>query len=363
MKSTTNEERKTIDEDAPVLVTGATGYVAGWLVKRLLDAGHTVHAAVRDPRNAEKLRHLDRLAEAAPGRIRYFAADLLQPGSYAEAMEGCQLVFHTASPFTLDVRDPVKQLIEPAQQGTRNVLEQATATASVRRVVVTSSCAAIYGDNADLQAAPGGVFTEEVWNTSSSADHQAYSYSKTLAEQEAWRIAEAQDRWDLVTVNPSLVLGPGINPHGTSESFNIIKQFGDGTLKTGVPRMGFGVVDVRDLAEAHYRAGFTPAAKGRYIVSGHDADLADFRKPLREAFGDAYPFPRAEAPKWLIWLVGPLVNKAMTRKMISRNVGLPFRADNSKGKEELGLTYRPLDDSLVEFFQQMVDVGAVQPRA
>ena len=358
-----NDNGATIDNESPVMVTGATGYVAGWLVKKLLDEGHTVHAAVRDPKNTEKLKYLDALAAQAPGTIRYFAADLMQPGSYAEAMKGCQLVFHTASPFTLDVRDPMKQLVEPAQQGTRNVLEQANQTASVRRVVVTSSCAAIYGDNADLAAAPNEVFTEAVWNTSSSAEHQAYSYSKTLAEKEAWKIAEAQDRWDLVTVNPSLVLGPGINPHGTSESFNIIKQFGDGTLRSGVPRMGFGVVDVRDLAEAHYRAGFTPAAQGRYIVSGHDADLADFRKPLQEAFGAAYPFPRGEAPKWLIWLVGPLVNKAMTRKMISRNVGLPFRADNSKGKKELGLTYRPLDDSLVEFFQLMVDVGAVQPRA
>ncbi|MEM7585604.1 MAG: NAD-dependent epimerase/dehydratase family protein [Acidobacteriota bacterium] len=347
----------TIDPQAPVMVTGATGYVAGRLVETLLEKGHTVHAAVRDPENRGKLKFLDALAERLPGSIRYFKSDLLEPGSYADAMAGCELVFHTASPFTVDVKDPLKELIEPAKLGTRNVLEQANQTSTVKRVVVTSSCAAIYGDNADLAATPDGVFTEEVWNTSSSLEHQAYSYSKTLAEREAWEIQGRQDRWDLVTVNPSLVMGPGINPHGTSESFSIMKQFGDGTLKAGAPRWGMGVVDVRDLAEAHYRAGFTPEAQGRYIVSGHNSDLGDLAAPLRERFGNAYPFPTRTLPKWLLWLVGPMVNSAMTRRSVSRNVGLPWKADHSKGVRELGLSYRPLAETIGDFFQQMVDAG------
>ena len=349
---------RTIDPQAPIMVTGATGYVAGRLVEKLLQKGHTVHAAVRDPDNRKKLQYLDRLAEALPGSIRYFKTDLLEQGSYAEAMFGCELVFHTASPFTIDVHDPVRELIQPAKLGTRNVLEQANLTPTVQRVVVTSSCAAIYGDNADLKRTPDGVFTEEIWNTSSSVEHNAYSYSKMVAEREAWEINGQQDRWDLVTINPTLVMGPGINPHGTSESFNMMKQYGDGTLKAGVPRWGFGIVDVRDLAEAHYNAGFTPEAKGRYIVSGHNSDLADLAAPLREHFGTAYPFPTRTMPKWLVWLVGPLANKAMTRKAISLNVGLPWKGDNSKGVRELGLSYRPLDETLVDFFQQMVDSGA-----
>jgi nucleoside-diphosphate-sugar epimerase len=351
-----------IDPNAPVMVTGATGYVAGWLVKKLLEKGHTVHAAVRDPDNEDKLRFLNGLAAEAPGSIRYFKADLMELGSYAEPMQDCELVFHTASPFTLDVDDPVTDLIEPAEQGTGNVLEQANRTPSVKRIVVTSSCAAIYGDNIDLRSTPDGVFTEEIWNTSSSVDYQPYSYSKTVAEREAWAIHDAQDRWDLVVINPSLVMGPGINPHGTSESFKIMKRFGDGTLKTGVPRMGFGVVDVRDLAEAHYRAGFTPEAEGRYIVSGHDSDLADLAIPLRREFGDRYPIPKRTMPKWLIWLVGPMIDKTLTRKMISRNIGLPFRADNSKGVRELGLSYRPVEETVVDFFQQMVDSGVFDLR-
>jgi len=119
--------------------------------------------------------------------------------------------------------------------GTRNVLEEVNRTPSVKRVVLTSSCAAIYGDNADLKNTPNGIFTEDIWNTSSSLEQQAYSYSKTLAEKEAWKINKKQTRWDLVTINPSLVVGPGINPHATSESFKLVKQFGDGSMKAGAP--------------------------------------------------------------------------------------------------------------------------------
>ena len=228
-----------IDKSKPILVTGATGYVAGWLVKKLLEEGLTVHAAVRNPDNKKKTAHLDELAANSPGTIKYYKADLLDSGSYAEAMAGCELVFHTASPFIASVKDPQKELIDPAKLGTRNVLEEANRTESVKRIVLTSSCAAIYGDNVDLKSTPNGVFTEEVWNTSSSIDHQAYSYSKLLAEKEAWRINESKSRWDLVVINPSLVMGPAVNPKTiTSESFRLLKQFGDGTLKSGVPKMG-----------------------------------------------------------------------------------------------------------------------------
>jgi dihydroflavonol-4-reductase len=339
------------------MITGATGYVAGWIVKRLLEAGLTVHAPVRDPNDPAKLRYLDEIAASAPGEIRYFQADLLDDGAYDEAMAGCSVVFHTASPFVIDVRDPQKELVDPAKLGTRNVLEAANRTPSVRRVVLTSSCAAIYGDNADLDETPDGVFTEDIWNTSSSLEHQPYSYSKTVAEREAWRIHDAQDRWDLVVINPSLVIGPGINPYATSESFKLVKQLGDGSMKPGAPRIGFGVVDVRDLAEAHVRAAFTPGASGRYITSGHNSDVFELATALLDRYGDDYPIPRRTMPKWLVWLVGPLVNKAMTRRMVSLNVDRPWRADNSKGVRELGLTYRPLKTSIEDFFQQMIDSG------
>ena len=348
-----------VDKTKPVMITGATGYVAGWIVKKLLDEGLTVHAPVRDPDNPEKLTYLNRIAAAAPGEIKFFKADLLNAGSYGEAMAGCRIVFHTASPFMVHVVDPQKELVDPAQLGTRNVLEEVNRSPSVTRVVLTSSCAAIYGDNADLKETPDGVFTEAIWNTSSSLAHQPYSYSKTVAEKEAWKINERQTQWDLVTINPSLVIGPGINPRATSESFKLVRQLGDGSMKAGAPRMGFGAVDVRDLAEAHFRAAFIPEAKGRYIVSGHNTDLLAMAQTLIDRYGDDYPVPRKAMPKWLVWLVAPMVNKALTRKIVSLNVNLPWRGDNGKSVRELGMQYRPLKASMVDFFQQMIDSGLV----
>ena len=349
-----------IDKAKPVMITGATGYVAGWIVKKLLEEGLTVHAPVRNPENAQKIQHLNKIADDTPGTIKFFKADLLDEGSYAEAMFGCQTVFHTASPFKIDVVDPQKELVDPAKLGTRNVLEEVNRTDTVGRVVLTSSCAAIYGDNADLKDTPDGLFTEEIWNTSSSLDHQPYSYSKTLAEKEAWKLNEKQTRWDLVTINPSLVIGPGITPYATSESFKIVKQFGDGSAKAGAPRIGCGVVDVRDLAEAHFKAAFLPEAQGRYIISGHNTDFPSMAEALFEKFGNDYPIPRKVMPKWLVWLVAPMINKALTRKWVSRNVNLPWIGDNSKGVRELGMQYRPMEDSMIDFFQQLIDSGQLK---
>lgn len=347
----------TVDTSASVLVTGATGYVAGWIVKELLEAGCTVHAPVRDPSNAGKLAHLTTIADASPGTIKFFKADLLEDGSYDEAMKGCAVVFHTASPFTVDVKDAQKQLIEPAVQGTRNVLEAANRTDTVRRVVLTSSCAAIYGDNADVAKAPGGRVDESIWNTSSSLEHNAYSYSKTLAEKAAWEIAGKQDRWTLVAINPALVIGPALQERPTSESFNLIRQLGDGTMKSGAPKWGFGVVDVRDLAQAHLAAAFKPDANGRNIVFGHESDLFEMSQLLKDKFGDKYPLPARAAPKWLVWLLAPFAGGGLTRKLVANNVGIEWHGDNSKGKRELDMTYRPLKTSMEEMFEQMIEAG------
>jgi nucleoside-diphosphate-sugar epimerase len=122
-----------------------------------------------------------------------------------------------------------------------------------------------------------------------------------------------------------------------------------------------GVVDVRDLAEAHFRAAVTPSAKGRHITSGHNTDFPEMANALRQHFGDAYPFPKKALPKWLVWLVGPIMDAGLTRKMVNLNVNHAWRADNSKSVRELGVTYRPLEESMVEFFQQMIDAGTVSP--
>ena len=223
-------------------------------------------------------------------------------------------------------------------------------------MVVTSSCAAIYTDALDTINAPNGRLNEAVWNTTASIDYQPYSWSKTLAEKKAWEIAESQSQWDLVVVNPCLVLGPALNPkYTTSESNNILKMLGDGQMKMGAPRMGTGVVDVRDVALAHYKAGVSPTAKGRYITAAHETNFLDMGMELLPKYGDKYPLPKKAIPKWLIMIVGPLTNKAFTRKFIRNNVDVPWKVDNSKIKKELGIEFRPLRETMEDAFQAMID--------
>jgi nucleoside-diphosphate-sugar epimerase len=346
-----------IDPEAPVLVTGGRGYIASWIVRYLLEEGRTVRATVRDPSRATGLEHLHRLADAHPGRLTLHAADLLEDGSFTEPMTDCELVIHTASPFLVGrIRDPQAQLIRPALEGTQNVLGSVNATPSVRRVVLTSSVAAIYGDNIDMRGKD--QFTERDWNTTSSEQHQPYSYSKTVAERAAWDLQSQQDRWDLVTIHPGLVLGPSLTTASDSGSMTTMGHFVDYSMAFGAPALPMSIVDVRDTARAHLQAGFTPAAHGRYIATAETLSLLEIGRVLRKSFGPRLSFPRFEAPKVLVKLGAPTAG--LTREFVQQNVGYPVRFDNSRTRSELDIEFRPAKQSVSEQYQQMIDDGLVR---
>lgn len=351
-----------VNKDLPVLVTGASGYIAGWIIKYLLEEGYTVHGTVRNPNKTDSVAHLQRIAANAPGTLKLFKADLLDKGSFHAAAEGCGVVMHTASPFIIEgFTDANAALVQPAVDGTRNVLEAVNAASTVTRVVLTSSVAAVFGDNIDLQKVESGKFSEADWNTTSTVDHNPYQYSKVAAERAAWDICKTQNRWDMVTINPSMVYGPALTSNSQSASIDTLRQMGDGRLRTGVPRLLYGVVDVRDVAKAHVLAAFTPSASGRYIVSNTELSMLEIARILKNHFGGKYPFPRMEVPKLMVWLVGPLMGP-VTRDFISKNVGLPLRINNSRGRNELGLTYIPVEQTFKEHFQQILDDGLVKQR-
>ena len=341
---------KQIDKKCPVLVTGATGYVAGCLVEELLKLGLTVNAAVRDKKSESKLKYLNELAKVLPGKINYFQADLLHDTSYDDAIAGCELVFHTASPFSFKVEDPQFDLLDPAILGTRNVLASANKEKSVKRIVLTSSVAAMIGDQKDSLDMPNREITEEFWNTTSSLLHRPYSFSKVMAEKEAWRLSKQQSKWDLVTINPTFVMGPGINPFGTSESFDIFNGFLNGDYKIGVPDLKMACVDVRDVARAHVKAGFIPSASGRYIISGHNSAFMRIGEILKK-LDPSLVIGEKILPKWFMWLIAPKINS--TRKEIATSIGYPFNAVNLKSINDLNMEYLPLEKTISDWLCQL----------
>ena len=271
-------------------------------------------------------------------------------------MQGCSVVFHTASPFAFGVKpeDVPEKLLDPAVEGTRSVLESVGKTPSVKKVVLTSSCYAILTDAADCYDAPDNKVTEEQWNTTASKTYNPYAYSKKLAEQAAWEMADAQSHYQLVVINPSWVMGPGLQVHPGSESNQFLKMIGDGTMKQGTIALGVFVVDVRDVAQAHVRAAFMDKAQGRYICSGHNCTMLDMAQPIAEKFPD-YPVPKS-SPHWILaWLLAPLFG--MTRRQIWRGMGYMPTLDNGKSKKDLELDYRDLATTMCDMFQQAVDAG------
>ncbi|BCU63893.1 dihydroflavonol-4-reductase [Acinetobacter bouvetii] len=343
----------------PILVTGATGYIASWVIKQLLEKGHTVHATVRDLNKKKSFAHLEKIANQSSGSLQLFQANLLESGSFDQAMQGCEVVLHMASPFVVtNYKDAVKDIIEPAVLGTENVLNSVNSTESVKRVVVTSSIASTYGDAIDIRQTANNEFDESHWNTSSSETHQPYPYSKVMAERKAWDMQKAQTRWDLVCINPALVLGPSLTPSTQSGSVEVLQQFANGMTLAGVPPMWNGIVDVRDVADAHLQAAFNPKAENRYIISGGTLSLLEMGKILRQHFGNKFPFPRNQLPKAAFKLLGPFIG--FSKSFVELNMGYPIYFNADKSKKDLGIHYRNIETSLVEHFQQLLDDGVVK---
>jgi nucleoside-diphosphate-sugar epimerase len=345
----------------PFVVTGASGYAASWVVAELLRRGATVRATVRDPSNREKCKHLLDMGESLPGALELVKADLLDQGSFDDVVEGAAAVIHTASPFLIGrIKDAEAQLIRPAVQGTRNVLDAVNKADSVTKVVLTSSVAAVYGDAGDLIDGPRDVFTEDDWNTTSSAEHQPYNYSKTMAEKAAWAMQRGQSRWRLATINPGFILGPSKTPRADSESIKFMRDMLKGVYKLGAPPLCFGVVDVRDVARAHVEAAVRPDAEGRYILVAEAHTFLEIGEILRQQLGKGYPLPKAEIPKPILYLVGP--TQGFSWKFWRRNAGYRVAFDNRRSREELGIEYAPVSETLKEHAEQLLEASAASRR-
>jgi dihydroflavonol-4-reductase len=281
-----------------VLVTGGSGFIASYCIAQLLAAGHQVHTTVRNLNREADVRAMLREAGAEAGeRLSFFAADLVSDAGWREAAAGCEYVLHVASPLLQSVPRDEDELIVPARDGTLRVL-RASREAGVKRVVLTSSFAAI-GHGQKPQQAP---FNETNWTDVNGRDASPYAKSKTLAERAAWDFVANRDAaLELSVINPVMVLGPVVGPD-YSAPILLVKRLMDGAVP-GCPRLYFGIVDVRDIADLHIRAMTDPAAKGeRFLAAAGDfVSIRQIAEVLKDRLGTAARrVPTREVPNWLV---------------------------------------------------------------
>ncbi|KAJ6939939.1 cinnamoyl-CoA reductase 10 [Populus alba x Populus x berolinensis] len=308
-------------EKGRVCVTGAGGFLGSWLLKVLLSKNYLVHGTVRDPAD-EKYAH-SKTIDKASENLKLFKADLLDYNSLCSAIKGCEGVFHVASP----VPSTTVELIEPAVKGTLNVL-RACDEAKVKRVVIVSSVVAVCMN----PSLPKGQVTDENWWSDKEycrATKNWYCLSKTEAESEAWEFAK-RSGLDVVTICPSLILGPNLHSAVSASSKVLIKLLREGyeSLENKLRHL----VDVRDVAEALLLVYEKPEAEGRYICTAHEIRTEDLVEKLRNIYPN-YNYP-----------------KSFTEEEEGINL-------SSEKLQRLGWSYRPLEETLIDSVESYQKTG------
>ena len=336
-----------------VLVTGGSGFIGSHCILQLLEKGHEVRTTVRNLSREPEVRAMLKAGGAEPGsRLSFFAADLMKDEGWAEAARGCDYVLHVASPFPPGVPKHEDELIVPAREGALRAL-RAARDAGVRRVVLTSSFAAIgYGHSPRNKP-----FDETDWTNLDGGDIAPYTKSKTIAERAAWDfIAREGNGLELAVVNPVGVLGPVLGPD-YSTSIQIVKRMMDGAMP-GCPKLGFGLVDVRDVADLHIRAMTDPAANGeRFLaISGDYVWMRDIARALKARLGKAAAkVPTRQLPNWLVFIAAMRMPEL---KLVLPELGKEKHATGEKATRLLGWHPRSWEQSALDTAESLMKLDA-----
>ena len=328
-----------------VLVTGGTGFVGSWAIVELLRRGYRVRTTVRNLARESDVRSMI-ATQTNPEPLVFTQANLLEDRGWDEAMTGVDFVLHVASPMPIgEYRG--QDVITPARDGTLRVMRAAHA-AEVKRVVITSSTAA--ASPADKS---GGVVADEtIWTDLPDKEIYNYPRSKTLAEQDAWGFVEANKGMELATVLPAQIQGPVLG-NDYSPSVEIVAMMLKGKLPA-VPRIGFGIVDVRDLVDLHIRAMTVPEAAGeRFIASSDFLWFKDIARILRNNLGElATKVSTRTLPDFVV-RIGALFNAEL--KQLAPNLGVREIASSAKAERMLDWKPRPAACAIVDTAHSLVD--------
>ena len=336
-----------------VLVTGGSGFVGSHVILQLLSAGHQVRTTVRSLKREDDVRGMLRNGGADPGdRLSFRVADLEHDEGWAAAAAGCDYVIHPASPIPAVAPKTEDELIVPARDGVLRVLK-ASRDARVRRVVFTSTCGAIYYGHPPRKE----PFDETSW-TNLDGEMSAYVRSKAIAERAAWDFLAAEGGGlEMSVVNPSGIFGPVLGPDFSS-SIELVKRLMNGA--PGCPRIYFGVVDVRDVADLHLRAMTNPAAKGeRFIaVSGEAMSMLDIAKVLKRRLGDAAKkVPTRQLPNWFVRLAARFDPSMRPLLPLLGNIR---NATSAKAERVLGWRPLPREEAIVATAESLLKFGVVR---
>jgi nucleoside-diphosphate-sugar epimerase len=335
-----------------VLVTGGSGFVGAHVILQLLGAGQQVSTTVRNLNRESSVRAMLQAGQEPGDRLAFFAADLESDAGWREAVAGCEYIVHVASPISAIAPKHENDLIVPAREGTLRVL-RAARDANVKRVVLTSTCGAVYYGHPPRNT----PFDETSW-TIVNDELTAYVKSKVLAERSAWDFISTEGRGlELSVVNPAGIFGPILAPDYSS-SIELIKRLMSGM--PGAPRIYFGVVDVRDVADLHLRAMTHPLAKGeRFIaVSGDSISMVEIAKMLRARLGaSARRVPRLQLPDWMVRLAA---RRDPSVRQLLPLLGKIRNATSEKARRVLGWSPRSNEEALVSTAQSLLQFGLMQ---
>jgi nucleoside-diphosphate-sugar epimerase len=343
-----------------VAVTGANGFIGSYLVRDLLAAGYRVRATVRDPSDEGRTAHLKKLATDADAtdRLELVSGDLMKPGSFDEAIAGCDGVAHCAASVVFAAKDPQRDIVDPSVHGTRNVFGSVRRSGSVRRVVHTSSMAAVYG----WDKPNGHMFTEADWNDSSTLETDPYGLAKVAAERAALEFVAAlpqAERFELVHLNPGMVWGPPMIKAHAKASPMLVRDIISRT-QPGVPHIMLGLVDVREVSAAHVAALQATDPPLRCLLVAENAWMGDLASRLQACFPDVSMTTR-RIPKLLV-LAAALFDAKLNFAQLRKLVGRAMPMDGALSKTAYGMHYRPVDETLHDTGEPMITNGWARVR-